>query len=74
LDNVVAATRFVDRIVEKFPLIATHPLMFPARLDIAPDARSFAFRDYLILYRVAEDWVQIVRVVHGARNLDNLFD
>jgi plasmid stabilization system protein ParE len=28
--------------------------------------------NYLVLYRITESFVDIVRVVHGARDLDNL--
>jgi toxin ParE1/3/4 len=36
------------------------------------DLRSFPFGAYLILYRIVDDGVEIVRVVHSARNLDDL--
>jgi len=74
LDSEVNATRFVSEIVAKFPLLATHPHMAIARPDIAPDARAFPYRRYLILYRVEQQGVAIVRVVQGAQRLKGLFD
>ena len=32
------------------------------------------FTKHLIFYRVNENEIEIVRVVHGARDLENLFD
>ena len=43
-----------------------------ARPEIRADLRSFPYGAYLILFRALEDGVEIVRVVHAARNLDDL--
>jgi toxin ParE1/3/4 len=43
-----------------------------ARPELRPDLRSFPYGAYLILYRAIDDGVEIVRVVHAARNLDEL--
>jgi toxin ParE1/3/4 len=42
-------------------------------LYIAPELRRSLVGRYLILYRIITDGVQVVRVVHGARNLFDLF-
>jgi hypothetical protein len=42
-------------------------------LYIAPELRRSLVDRYLILYRIITDGVQVVRVVHGARNLFDLF-
>ncbi len=47
--------------------------MGPARPDLAAGLRYFIVGNYLVLYREAPDGVEIVRVVHGARHLPNLF-
>ena len=54
-------------------MLADHPLLGPARPDIAPDLRYLISGNYLILYRALGDSVEIVRVLHGARNLSALF-
>ncbi len=73
MDNEEIASRFVDEILEKFPLIASQPCMGVERPDIAHDARAFIFRAYLILYRIEATGVEFVRVVHGAQKLKDLF-
>ena len=58
---------------EKIGLLADHPLLGPARPDIAPDLRYLISDNYLLLYRVLPESVEIVRALHGARNLSALF-
>ena len=74
MDSEVYATRFVNEIVSKFPLLATQPKMAVARPDIAPDARAFPYRRYLILYRVERRGISIVRIIQGSQRLEGLFD
>ena len=72
-DNPGAADRLLDAIEEKMVLLAAHPQLGPARPDIAADCRYFPVGNYLILYRMIPDGIEVVRVVQGARRLDNLF-
>ena len=39
------------------------------RDDIAPGIHHLIVSEYLILYRVREDAIEIVRVLHGRRNI-----
>jgi len=72
-DNPEAATRVLRNIDEKCALLGDNPKLGPARPDIAPEVRYFTAGNYLILYREVPDGVEIVRVVHGARNLNDIF-
>jgi toxin ParE1/3/4 len=72
-DNPSAADKLLDTLNKRIGTLADHPLLGPARPDIAPDLRYLVSLDYLILYRVRKDAVEIVRVLHGARNLSALF-
>ncbi|NDV28623.1 type II toxin-antitoxin system RelE/ParE family toxin [Desulfovibrio sp. JC010] len=73
-DDQDAATRTLRSLEKKFHLLAANTKLGPARPDIAPDLRYFVDGNYLILYREAGDGIEIVRVVHGARNLKALFE
>jgi len=73
LDNPPAADRLIDRIFVRCGRLANHPSLGPARPDIDPDARILVIGDYLALYRLIGADVEIVRVTHGARRLQNLF-
>lgn len=71
-DKPQAATGLIHTINEKCALLADNPLLGQARPDIAPDFRYFVVGNYLILYREAAYGVEIIRVLHGARNLKAL--
>ena len=73
-DDAGAATALVERIAAAVARLADFPLSGPARPEIAPGARSLTVGNYLILYRVAEDSVDVVRVIHGAREITRLLD
>jgi toxin ParE1/3/4 len=72
-DNPNAADKLVLAIDEKCNPLARQPEIGRIRPDLGSDIRSFAHRRYLILYRIVADGVEIIRVVHGARNLLDLF-
>ena len=74
-DNLTAALRFYDRVQEAFDRIALWPMIGTARqvkhLDLK-GTRSYpirGFRNYLIFYRVTGEEVEILHVIHGARDI-----
>jgi toxin ParE1/3/4 len=71
-DSPGNARRFIERLTQKFIALGRSPMMGRARPELRPDLRSFPYGAYVILYRAIDDGVEIVRVVHGARNLDDL--
>lgn len=72
-DKPQAATRLLRTIDEKCALLAENPQLGSARPDIALELRYFTVGSYLILYREVSNEVEIVRVLHGARNLNTIF-
>jgi len=44
-----------------------------SRTDLGPTLRSVAVGDYLIIYRPIEGGIEIVRVLHGRRDINALF-
>ena len=71
-DDPSAADRTLDDIEDKCLLLADQPGLGPERPDIAFGLRYFPVRRYLILYREISDGVEIVRVLHGARDVPTL--
>jgi len=67
------ADRFLDLIDGKCRAIATFPEMGQARPTLAPNLRSFSVANYLLFYRPAKDGIEVVRVLHGARDIEALF-
>lgn len=37
--------------------------------ELAPNLRSFPIGSYLIFYRPIEDGIQLIRILHGARDI-----
>ncbi|TIP53395.1 MAG: type II toxin-antitoxin system RelE/ParE family toxin [Mesorhizobium sp.] len=68
--NPNAAIRLVDSLERRWDLLTLHPFSGAAREDIAPGIRHLVVGEYLTLYRVGEDAVEILRVVHGRRNIE----
>lgn len=72
-DNPDAADRLLDRIEQSTKLLVDNPHIGPAWLDVAPELRYHPVGNYLLLYRIIKNGIEIVRVVHGARDWVSLF-
>jgi toxin ParE1/3/4 len=72
-DSIEQADRWVDKLDEKFELIATQPLMGRARAELAASVRSFPFGRYVIFYAPIEGGIDVVRVRHSAHDIDAVF-
>ena len=73
-DNPAAADRWVDHLDGQFRLLATQPKMGRARDELAPSVRSFPFGRYVVFYVPIDDGIDVVRVLHGARDIDEIFN
>jgi len=73
-DNSAAADHWLEVIDEKFRLLAQAPHLGRKRFDLAPELRSLAAGNYVIFYRPIPEGVQIIRVLHGARDIPEIFE
>ena len=62
--------RFLD---QKCATLAASPNIGRRRNELQPNLRSFAAGRYLILYRPVDGGIELVRVLHGARDITALF-
>ncbi|HWF20295.1 MAG TPA: type II toxin-antitoxin system RelE/ParE family toxin [Verrucomicrobiae bacterium] len=74
VDNSEAADRLIHRLVSQFRLLASMPGMGWQRDDLASGLRSFPLGNYVIFYRSQANGIEIVRVLHRARDFPPLFD
>jgi toxin ParE1/3/4 len=72
-DNDTRADAFVDLIDQKFQALASHPHLGRSRDELEEGLRSFPIGKYVIFYRGIPAGVEIVRVLHGSRDLDAMF-
>ena len=70
-DNFGAALYWLEQLDEKSAMLGELPKLGTA-VYARPELRLFPFGNYLILYRQVQKGVEIVRVVHGARQWQKL--
>jgi toxin ParE1/3/4 len=71
--NVAAADALIDRIRLRCEALAEHPELGPQRPDLSPACRQLVVDPYLVLYRISDDAVELVRAIHGRRHLIGAF-
>lgn len=72
-DNERQADTFVDLIDQKFQELARHPNMGRSREELDEGLRSFPVGRYVIFYRIIPEGIEIIRVLHGSRDLNAIF-
>ena len=72
-DSPFHADRFLDLLDDKMRRLADAPGMGRSRPELTPGLRGFPVGDYLIFYRPLPFGIEVVRVLHGARDIDALF-
>lgn len=70
--NEEAADNLIDKIYQKSQVLADSPYIGVARPELAPELRSFVVEKYVLFYQPISDGVKIVRVLHGARDIEQL--
>ena len=69
----VAADRFVTRIRKQCRLLGRFPGLGKPRDELAPGLRSFPVSPFVIFFRLGERAVEIVRILHGARDFASIW-
>jgi toxin ParE1/3/4 len=73
-DSEEQADLFIDMIDRKLLLLAEQPNLGRLRGELAENMRSFPVGRYVIFYVVMPSCIQVVRVLHGARDLAPIFE
>lgn len=68
-DSPVTADRWVDQLDQQLHLLSTQPMLGRARDELSPGIRSFPFGRYVLFYEPLQDGIDLVRVLHAARDL-----
>ena len=71
--NEEAANKLLAMLTDKFNLLAQRPLLGMSRPEYWLELRSFVAKPYVIFYQPLDDGVEIVRVLHSARDIDSEF-
>jgi toxin ParE1/3/4 len=79
-DNLDAAERFLDAVEQTFALLASMPMMGRMCEFESPQAQGLrmwrirGFERYLVFYRPIDKGINVVRVLHGSRDIERLFE
>lgn len=68
-DNPAAADRLITRFDEVFRRLLAQPLIGKATEELGAGVRFFPTGSYLIFYRQVDPNIEIIRVLHGARDI-----
>lgn len=72
-DSEFYALRFVERVFEVFEKVS----VFPNSSRIVPEAEDNSIRElllysYRIIYRIIDEKILVLTIIHGARDLDGI--
>lgn len=73
-DNVNAADRVLEQLAEKFSLLAIHKLIGRQEDRFGRGVRVLPHNAYLIFYLSDRDPIEIVRVIHSARDIPTIME
>ncbi len=68
-----SSDRFLQGVTAKISWLTQFPSIGRRRDDLATGIRNLNYEKYLIFYRVNDEAVDILRVVQGSRNLEQIF-
>ncbi len=71
-DRITAADKLLDQFTARFKLLATTPMQGEAVSYIRPGVRRTAVGNYVIYFQPVDDGIEVIRVLHGARQHEGL--
>ena len=72
-DGIRSADQLLKRLEASFGRLLGHPKIGRLRPELGNEIRSVAVGNYVIFYRAAPGAVEIIRVLHGRRDLPEQF-
>lgn len=79
-DSPASAERFLDAVEHAIAVLLEKPRVGRSREFCSPRAQGMrswvvsGFENYLIFYRARTEGIEVVRLVHGARDIPSLID
>lgn len=73
-DNRDAAWATIELLEQKTASLADTPGLGRAREELQPGLRSFAVGNHVIFYRSRAHGIEVVRVLHGRRDIEAIFE
>lgn len=73
IDSPKNATEFIDQIEKRIYSLENYPTrnpLIPENIFLHTNYRHSIYKDYRLIYRISENDVYILRVIHGSKLLD----
>jgi toxin ParE1/3/4 len=68
-DNITNANRYLDFINSKLEQLAEFPEIGTHRPELTNNVRSFPIERYILFYRIKQNSLEIVRILHSSRDI-----
>lgn len=68
------ATNLVKELIHKFATLRDYPKIGREQNELLVNLRSFPVKNYIIFYQPFEDGIEILRVLHGSRDMGAIFE
>jgi toxin ParE1/3/4 len=72
--NPEAAGKLIKEVTRKFALLRDYPQMGRAQDKLMVNLRSFAVKNYIIFYQPFGGGIEILRILHGTRDIERIFE
>jgi toxin ParE1/3/4 len=72
--NVEAGEKLIQEFTKKCRNLAAFPAMGKTYSHIQPNLRGIVLQNYIILYRLIGEGIEITRIVNARQDLEKLFD
>ncbi|MDA1054562.1 MAG: type II toxin-antitoxin system RelE/ParE family toxin [Planctomycetota bacterium] len=72
-DSATIADQFLDLLAAKCNLLAQYPELGERHPELGVRIRCLPVASYVIVYRPIDDGIELIRVLHGARDFESLF-
>jgi toxin ParE1/3/4 len=69
-DSPHNADKFIDYIHQQLLLICSSPKIGRERNELLPGLRCFPVKRYIVYYRIKAEFMEIVRVISGYRDIE----
>ncbi|MBD2430113.1 MULTISPECIES: type II toxin-antitoxin system RelE/ParE family toxin [Fischerella] len=69
----LAGDKQIAQLLDRLPMLAQFPDMGRKRDDLLQGLRSFPVKPYIVFYTKITDGIEIVRVLHQSRDIENYF-
>ena len=69
--DVVAARHWFETLQEKCLTLSDAPNIGRIRTDLLPSLYMFPYGNYLIFYDIIPEGIQVIHVIHSARDVGN---